>query len=313
MSQAEVDDRTVREWEEVGITLALEAGQVMMAATARGVNKRTECKESAVDLVTEADQEIEKLLFSRIADKYPDHRTIGEESTSAAAAAAAHSNPPAAGSAGGAAAAAAAADDDDDASGNKWTDAVTWIIDPIDGTMNFVHTFPLSCVSIGVTHKKRTVLGIVYNPWIDQLFTARRGQGAYLNGKPIHTSGCRQLKDALLIAELGGSRDPERKEAVCKNVLSLMWECHGLRSLGSAAMNTCSIACGSADAYYEFGLHAWDMCAASLILEEAGGCCIDTQGGPLDLMNRRIIAAASPELAHHISRTLPVHLQLQRD
>ena len=142
-----MDDKTIREWEELAISLAMEAGQVMLSSTSKGVNRQTESKASFADLVTEADKGIEKLLFSRILQKYPDHRTIGEETSSAAGA----------------------------AGKSEWTDAVTWIIDPIDGTMNFVHTLPLSCVSIGVTHKKQIVLGIVYNPWLDQLFTARRG------------------------------------------------------------------------------------------------------------------------------------------
>lgn len=276
-------DVMIREWEEFAINLAMEAGQVMLAATSKGVNRRTESKASAADLVTETDKGIEELLFSRILGKYPDHRTIGEETTSSSGV------------------------------GNEWTDQVTWIIDPIDGTMNFVHTFPLSCVSIGVTHKKEIVLGVVYNPWLDQLFTARVGNGAYLNGKPIHTSGCKVMEQALVIAELGGDRDQVKKDAVCQNVQAIMWKCHGLRSLGSAAMNTCSIACGSADAYFEFGLHAWDMCASALILTESGGCVMDTEGGPLDLMNRRFIAASSVELGKQLSQLLPVHLKLPSD
>ena len=285
-------DVEVREWEEFAISLALEAGQVMMSATARGVHRQTEAKASAVDLVTEADKGIEELLIRKIAQRFPHHRTIGEESSSSAPAASAGTTP---------------------ADSSRLTDAVTWIIDPIDGTLNFVHTFPLSCVSIGVTCQRAIVLGVVFNPWLDQLFTARRGSGAYLNGKPIHASGCKDLTQALVIAELGGSREEARKDAVCRNAQAIMWKCHGLRSLGSAAMNTCSVACGSADVYYEFGLHAWDMCASALILTEAGGCVIDTKGGPLDLMNRRMIAAATPELALQVSNLLPVHLDLERD
>lgn len=286
-----VTDRTVREWEEFAISMAMEAGQVMLSATSKGVNRETESKASVADLVTEADKGIEKLLFSRILHKYPHHRTIGEETTAAAAAESASASD----------------------KKSEWTNAVTWIIDPIDGTMNFVHTFPLSCVSIGVTHNKHIVLGVVYNPWLDQLFTARRGNGAYLNGKPIHVSGCKDMSQALVIAELGGDRDEAKKDAVCRNVQAIMWKCHGLRSLGSAAMNTCSIACGSADAYFEFGLHAWDMCASALILEEAGGVACDTEGGPLNLLNRRFIAASSVELANQLSKLLPVHLQLPSD
>lgn len=290
----------MREWEEFAISLALEAGQVMLSAVSKGVNRCTESKCSAADLVTEADKGIEELLFSRIAHKYPDHRTIGEESSSAAADA-------------DAAAASGSASGKQENNKNKWTDAVTWIIDPIDGTMNFVHTLPLSCVSIGITHNRDIIVGVVYNPWLDQLFTARKGNGSYLNGKPIHVSGCKTIDEALVIAELGGARDQEKMDCVCKNAQAIMWKCHGLRSLGSAAMNTCSIACGSADAYYEFGLHAWDMCASALILTEAGGCVIDTEGGPLDLMNRRIIAAATPDLANQLSKLLPVHLKLESD
>ena len=267
-------------WEKVAIELALEAGTMMTAASGR--NRTVDQKASSVDLVTETDRGVEAFLFSEIKKRFPDHKTIGEESAG-------------------------------DANKDVWSDSVTWIIDPIDGTMNFVHTFPFCCVSIGLTVKREAVLGVVYSPFLNKLFTARKGSGAFCNGVPIHTRPCRTLADALLTCELGSDRDEEKKRAVCANLKSVVWNCHGIRALGSAALNICYVASGFADAYFEFGLHSWDMCGAVVILREAGGIATDTRGGPLDLMNRRLIASGSQEIASELSEKLAVHLDLKRD
>lgn len=269
------------EWERVGIELAMEAGKMMVSASGRNTNIDT--KASFADLVTETDKAVEAFLFGEIGKKFPSHKTIGEESAS------------------------------DGSAKCVWTDAPTWIIDPIDGTMNFVHTFPFTCVSIGVTVNKKVVLGIVYSPFLDKLYTARIGCGAFCNGRPIKVRPCATFKEALLIAELGGSREEEWKKAVFKNLQSVAWISHSVRSLGSAALNTCYIAEGFADAYYEFGLHCWDMAGCSIILTEAGGVVMDTKGGPIDIMSRRFIASGTGSIAKQLSDTLPVHLELERD
>ena len=224
------------------------------------------------------------MLFDELKKKFPNDRFIGEES----------------------------------ANKEQWTNEPTWIIDPIDGTTNFVHTFPFSCVSIGLTVNKEPSLGVVYNPSLDRLYTAIKGQGAKLvEGKKesvvLCVRECPSLSEALVMSEFGSQRDDAKKDAVFRNLEAIGWQCHGIRSMGSAALNLCSVASGHADAYYEFGLHIWDMAAAALILTEAGGYVCDTKGGPLHLQNRRILGASSEKLANEISSTLPVHLDLERD
>ncbi|EZA58400.1 hypothetical protein DMN91_005803 [Ooceraea biroi] len=230
-------------------------------------------KSCDVDLVTEWDQEVERLLIDGISSRYPDHKFIGEEST---------------------------------ASGQKieLTDAPTWIIDPIDGTMNFVHGLPHTCISVGLLINKTAEIGIVYNPILEQLFTARKGQGAFLNGAPIHVSSEKELRKALVMVEMGTSRDPEKLEVVLQNITLLTSRVHGLRSLGSAALNMCMVALGGADVSFEFGIHAWDMAAGDLIVREAGGVSIDPAGGPFDVMSRRNLCASSMELAQELSKML---------
>ncbi|KAG8041627.1 hypothetical protein G9C98_002920 [Cotesia typhae] len=230
-------------------------------------------KSCDVDLVTESDQQVEKLFMDGITAKFPDHRFIGEETTS---------------------------------SGEKvqLTDAPTWVIDPIDGTMNFVHGLPHTCISVALLINKITEIGLVYNPILEQFFTARKGQGAFMNGNPIKVSGEKELKKALVMVELGTSRDPEKMKIVMENLKILTSKVHGVRALGSAALNMCMVALGGADANFEFGIHIWDFAAGDLIVREAGGYCIDPSGGDLDLLSRRVLCASSEELAKEISSLL---------
>ncbi|XP_057328136.1 inositol monophosphatase 1-like [Microplitis mediator] len=230
-------------------------------------------KSCDVDLVTESDQKVEKLFMEGIIANFPDHRFIGEETTS---------------------------------SGTKiqLTDAPTWVIDPIDGTMNFVHGLPHTCISVALLINKVAEIGIVYNPILEQLFTARKGQGAFMNANPIKVSGEKELNKSLLMFEMGTSRDPEKMKIVMENLKILTSKVHGLRALGSAALNMCMVALGGADANFEFGIHIWDFAASDLIVREAGGCCIDPAGGKLDLLSRRLLCASSPELAQEISSLL---------
>ncbi|XP_012257040.2 inositol monophosphatase 1 [Athalia rosae] len=243
--------------------------------------KDVEQKSCDIDLVTLTDQEVEKLLIDGISSKFPDHRFIGEEAT---------------------------------ASGTKveLTDSPTWIIDPVDGTMNFVHGFPHSSISIALYDKKIAQIGIVYNPVLEQLFTARKGLGAFLNGNPIHVSNQKELGKALLMVEWGTSRDPEKMKVFMENMTILNPLIHGTRTLGSAALNMCMVASGGADINFEFGIHAWDIAAGNIIVREAGGVCIDPSGGPLDLMSRRVLCASTSELAEKVANLL-IQLHPERD
>uniref|UniRef100_D3TPP4 Inositol-1-monophosphatase n=1 Tax=Glossina morsitans morsitans TaxID=37546 RepID=D3TPP4_GLOMM len=257
------------------------AGEIIDSRNAH--RKEFLTKQGDIDLVTETDKEVESLLIKGLQNEFPNHRFIGEEESSA------------------------------EGAPHKLTDSPTWIIDPVDGTMNFVHAFPHSCISVGLVVKKVTELAYVFNPMLKQLFHARRGQGAFYNNQSITVSGQKQLSNALITSEFGTSRDPEKMQVVKENFSKLVERAHGIRMLGSAALNMSMVALGAADAYYEFGIHAWDVCAADLLVREAGGVVIDPAGGAFDMMSRRALAAATPELAQELSATLTQFYPQPRD
>lgn len=158
--------------------------------------RTTEVKSSNIDLVTETDKAVEELLINNLHEKFPSHKFIGEESVAAGEKCQLTSDP-------------------------------TWIIDPIDGTMNFVHGFPHCCISIALFVNESPMIGIIYNPNVEQLFTARKGQGAFLNGKRIQVSHETELSRALLMVEMGTSRDAEKYEVVFENQKTLIPAVHG--------------------------------------------------------------------------------------
>ncbi|XP_073975971.1 inositol monophosphatase 1 [Rhodnius prolixus] len=261
----------------VAKNLVEEAGKLITEAIWK--DKKVSTKSSAVDFVTESDQRVEKFIISSISKEFPDHKFIAEESTDQEL---------------------------------KLLDYPTWIIDPIDGTMNFVHGNPLVCISIGFYVNKEAEFGIIYNPVLKELYTALKGKGAYLNGQPIAASGRTEINKALICFEGGSSRDPEKMRCVIENFTTLYPKVHGFRSYGTAAISMSMLARGSVDAYFEFGPHIWDMAAGSLIIREAGGVVIDPSGGPLDLMSRQFLCASSTELALELSKNLKLYKQ-QRD
>ncbi|VDI78759.1 myo-inositol-1(or 4)-monophosphatase, partial [Mytilus galloprovincialis] len=195
----------------------------------------------------------------------------------------------------------------------EWTDDPTWIIDPIDGTTNFVHQIPHTCVCIGLSIKKQMVVGVVYAPILNEMYTGAKGQGAFCNGERISTSQQNDLKQAIIYLEGGSSREQDvlrRKFNIYHKVVETT---RGTRTLGSAAMNMVNVAKGSGDAYVEYGLHIWDFAASGVILLEAGGAMIDPAGGPVDFLSRRVLCASSQSLADQLSTTIPEHIEMERD
>ncbi|KAI3355393.1 hypothetical protein L3Q82_018234 [Scortum barcoo] len=185
------------------------------------------------------------------------------------------------------------------------TDNPTWIIDPIDGTTNFVHRFPFVSVSIGFTVKKEIEFGIVYSCIEDKMYTARKGKGAFCNGVPIKVSGQEDISQSLVLTEMGFKEDPAHFKTMLANIKTILTiPVHGVRSPGSAAVNMCLVACGSADAYYHMGIHCWDMAGGAAIVTEAGGVIMDISGGPFDLMSRRLIVASSGAIAERIAKEI---------
>jgi len=242
--------------------------------------KRISEKSAPNDLVTETDQAVEAMLISGLKEKYPDTSFIGEESVAA---------------------------------GEKCvlTDNKTWIIDPIDGTTNFVSSNPQICTILGFMVEKEVQFAIVYNPILDQLWTAKKGLGAELNGNKISVSKCKSLNNAVLIQEMGAS-NPQKSEMVIKNLQTFIPKVRALRAYGSAGINLCYLAMGSVDGYFEFGFHIWDYAAPLLIVKEAGGVAEDTKGGQVDYLARRMAAASCPELLEQILPHI-TGIEMERD
>ncbi|KAL0363146.1 UNVERIFIED_CONTAM: Inositol-phosphate phosphatase [Sesamum calycinum] len=218
-----------------------------------------------VDLVTETDKACEELVFNFLKQRFPDHKFIGEETTAACGA-------------------------------SELTPEPTWIVDPLDGTTNFVHGFPFVCVSIGLTIGRVPTVGVVYNPIMDELFTAIRGKGSFLNGKPIKASSQTELVKSLLVTEAGTKRDKPTLDASTNRINSLLFKVRSLRMTGSCALNLCGIACGRLDLFYEQGFGGpWDVAAGAIIVTEAGGLVFDPSGKDFDITSQRV-AASNPFL-----------------
>ncbi|KAH9749836.1 Inositol-phosphate phosphatase [Citrus sinensis] len=242
-----------------------------------------------VDLVTETDKACEDLIFNHLKQQFPAHKFIGEETTAACGA-------------------------------TELTDEPTWIVDPLDGTTNFVHGFPFVCISIGLTIGKIPIVGVVYNPIMDEvrilcslatcceqimcfassqlyaLFTGVRGQGAFFNGKPIKVSSQTELVKSLLATEAGTKRDKPTLDASTNRINSLLFKVRSLRMSGSCALNLCGIACGRLDLFYELGFGGpWDVAAGVVIVEEAGGLVYDPSGKDFDITAQRV-AASNPHV-----------------
>ncbi|KAK5137510.1 hypothetical protein LTR08_008489 [Meristemomyces frigidus] len=243
------------------IGIAKEAGDMITAAKPTGAASGT--KKNSVDLVTETDQAVEKMVSTSLKAKYPDFEFMGEETYKP---------------------------------GDTLTDAPTFIVDPIDGTTNFIHGHPYFCVSLGLAVKQKPVVGVIYNPLTRTLYTGIKGKGSYLTD-PFHDKPVRlplkhepepmpDLSHCLVAVEWGSEREGNdydvkvetfRKLCASKSDGGAM--VHGIRSLGSAELNLCAVAAGQLDVYWECGCWAWDVCAGWVIVEEAGGLMVGAQKG----------------------------------
>ncbi len=179
-----------------------------------------------------------------------------------------------------------------------------WIIDPLDGTTNFLHQLPCFAISVALREGERTVLGIVYEVNRPEMFYAWAGGGAFLNGRPIRVSATAQMKDALLATGFP-YYDFGRMDAYLGVLKDLMRETRGIRRLGSAAVDLAYVACGRFDGFFEYSLHPWDVAAGALLVEEAGGRVTDFSGGDNYLFGKEIVAVnqgISGALAGALSR-----------
>ncbi len=224
----------------------------------------------AIDPVTESDLQSQELIVALIRRSFPDHGFLAEET----AAGAGH---------GGLEPAAAPLPGSE-------ARPCRWIIDPLDGTVNFAHGFAAFCVSIALEVEGRLEYGVVYDPIRDELFEARRGQGALLNGRAIQVSGIDRLDRALVAT--GFPYDiRERLPQTLARMRRILGEVQGLRRAGAAALDMAYLACGRFDAFYEENLNPWDTAAGLLLVSEAGGRLTDFSGGLYDLYSPNILCS----------------------
>ena len=222
-----------------------------------------EHKSTAIDLLTIADTKSEAFIVNEIKTTFPDHHIIAEESP--------------------------AVENNSD---------YRWVIDPLDGTTNFVHSLPIFAVSIGLQYKKETILGVVYNPAAHKCFWAEKDGGAFLNDKFIHITSTNALSDSLLVTGFPYIHD-NRYEKGFDLFKELYGKTQGIRRLGAAALDFCFVAMGRFEGFWEFGLQPWDVCAGALILTEAGGKVSDWDGSPMPFSGTRILATN-----YHIHREM---------
>jgi len=214
-------------------------------------------KKGPIDLVTAADLEVEQTFRALVAARFPSHVVLGEEQAGAL---------------------------------ERRASGYRWIIDPVDGTTNFVHGLALFCVSIALEVDGRVELGVVYDPMAEELFTAERGEGARLNGQRLAVTSCDQLIDALLVTGFPYNPRGGRQHQV-EVFRAFLEQSRAVRRLGSAALDLCYVAAGRFDAFWEDQLHAWDIAAGALIVAEAGGRVTDYSGAPVELTRGQIVAS----------------------
>ncbi len=207
-----------------------------------------------IDLVTNIDRLSQERIVSEIERTYPDHGILAEEGFS-----------------------------------KKGSSAFTWVIDPIDGTNNFVHRIPFFCVAIAVLKNGEPFLGVCRNPESGETFWAQTGRGAFKNGAPIRVSRTRRMIDSLIAT--GFPYDRDDLTSLMARFERVLRKARGIRRMGSAELDLCMVASGSLDGFWEQGLKPWDMAAGVVILTEAGGEVTSIDGGPFDLERGDIIAS----------------------
>lgn len=252
------------------IKAARRAGSILVR-NADHIGRLTVVTKGQNDFVTEVDRLAESEIIDILRRAYPDHAILAEES------------------------------------GGDTNKDYCWIVDPLDGTTNFIHGYPQYAVSIALQHKGRLEQAVVFDPLRNELFTATRGQGAHLNDRRIRVSQVHDFKRSLL-----GTGFPFKSSAHLESWIAVFrrvaGETSGVRRAGSAALDLAHVACGRLDAFWEFGLQPWDMAAGCLLIEEAGGMVGDPAGGQQHLRTGSLVAGNPKiyaELLKHIRTCLP--------
>lgn len=251
------------------IKTAKKAGKFVLAEQKKGL---TIIEKAKNDLVTNADRASEEMIIKEIKKAYPDHAIIGEESSFL----------------------------NKSVIGDYANAEYIWLVDPIDGTTNYAHQLKEYAVSIGLfklSKKEKSknfqylsgelIVGVVYAPGMNELFSAAKGDGAYMNGKKIHVTKIDEVKNGLFATGF-----PYKNQGINLPYFNaMMVRCQAIRRLGAASLDLCYVAAGRFEGYWEFGLKPWDIAAGALIIEEAGGHVTDTNGNQIDLFGADILAS----------------------
>jgi myo-inositol-1(or 4)-monophosphatase len=229
--------------------LAREAGALLMSFFGKVAIEY----KGDVDLVTEADRGSEKLIVERIRRQWPDHDLIGEEG-----------------------------------SRRETGSDYRWYVDPLDGTTNFAHGFPVFCVSMALEHRGERIAGVVYDPTRNEMFAAEKGGGSRLNSAPIHVSKTARLAESLVATGFPSHKRHKNPNIHLYHQITL--RSHGVRRAGSAAIDLCYVASGRFDAFWEFNLNSWDTAAGVLLVQEAGGKVTNFSDAPFSIDSREVLA-----------------------
>jgi len=235
---------------EISAEIAREAGALLATYFERRVAIEIKGEH---DLVTEADRASEQLVIERLRSHFPSHSIVAEEG-----------------------------------GGHTGSSEFCWYVDPLDGTTNFAHGFPMYNVTMALEQSGELVAGVVFDPMRNEMFASERGSGAYLNNRRIRVSKAARLQDTLVATGF-----PSRKRHLDVNIhfyFQVAMLTHGVRRAGSAALDLSYVACGRLDGFWEFGLNPWDMAAGILLVTEAGGKCSDMKGGPVNLRGPHVMA-----------------------
>ena len=249
---------------DTAIRAAQLAGQIILDNFGK-ISKKDIDQKIASDFVTRVDTESEQIIIKTIKDEFPDHHFLAEESLKEAE-----------------------------------TDAYRWIIDPLDGTTNYIHQYPFFSLSIALEYKKEIISGVVYDPLREELFTAEKGKGAFLNNSRIRVSTKHSFKECLFTTGFP-FRSKEFIDVYLELFKSVFQKISDLRRAGSAALDLSYLACGRCEGFFEIGLSPWDIAAGDILIREAGGVVTDFGGGNEHLLTGNI-AAGNPAVHKQLLR-----------